>query len=289
MSAIDLHSHSSASDGSLTPTELVEAAAAAGLRILGLTDHDTTDGLAEAARAADRLGLELVPGIELTTERLTEDGELQADILGYFIDPAHPELKRVLAAMRSARVDRARAMVDKMRGLGASIRFEDLEARAGDGVITRPHVAHALVETGFVEDVGAAFYRYIGRGRPAYVNRYRLTPEQACRLIRGAGGVPVLAHPVPNGDPYSDPLGLRHFLPPLVEAGLGGLECYYWRYTRRVNRWLEALAWHFDLVPTGGSDYHGPWRENQLGAVEVPPDTVDRLRAVAEAKAAARG
>ncbi|MCB0216550.1 MAG: PHP domain-containing protein [Caldilineae bacterium] len=279
MSRIDLHTHSRASDGSLRPSELVEAAAVQGVRQLGLTDHDTTDGLAEAAESAARQGIELVTGIELTTD----DGERQADILGYFYDPEHAGLREILGRMREARVERAREMVDRLRRLGAELDYAAVAELAGSGVVTRPHVAHAMVASGFVLDVDEAFRRYIARGRPAFVDRYRLTPPAACELIRAAGGVPVLAHPVPNGNPYSDPLRLRSFLPGLVEAGLGGLECYYWRYTRRVNRWLEALAWHHRLVPSGGSDYHGPWRANRLGAVEVPEGTVERLRAAAEA------
>jgi len=279
MNRTDLHTHSTASDGSLSPASLVAAAAEVGLTRLGLTDHDTTDGLSEAAAAAEQFGLELVPGIELSTD----DGTKQADILGYFFDLEHAGLRETLEQMRLARIDRAQRMVEKLRGLGADLNYEAVAKMSGEGVVTRPHVAHVLVEIGFVRDVNEAFSRYIARGRPAFVDRFRLTPREACQLIRAAGGVPVLAHPVPNGNPYSDPLGLRSFLPGLVDAGLGGIECYYWRYTVKVNRWLEALAWHFKLVPSGGSDFHGPWRANTLGSVPVPEETVDRLREAARA------
>jgi len=275
-SRIDLHTHTTASDGSLSPTELVRLAAAEGVTHLAITDHDTTAGLAEAAEAARVHGIELIPGIELSTEH----DQSQTDILGYFIDPASVDLQAILRRIQDARSARAEVMVEKLRALGAPITMSEVRELAGDGVITRPHVARVLVDAGFVADVPEAFQRYIGYGGPAYADRFRLTPVEACQAIRAAGGVPVVAHPVPPLDPFSDPKHLRTFLPALVEAGLGGLECHYPRYTRKVNRWLEALAWHFKLVPTGGTDYHGPWREGPLpGGVELPADTVDRLRA----------
>ncbi|RIL08555.1 PHP domain-containing protein [bacterium] len=272
---IDLHAHTTASDGSLAPRELVALAAAHGVTHLAVTDHDTTAGLAEAAAAAQDLGITLVPGIELSTEA---DG-ISTDILGYFVDPAAPALQAVLARIRTVRQTRVVTMVERLRELGAPITLDDVYAFAGaDTAIARPHVARALVAAGFVDDVPDAFRRYIGRHGPAYAERYKLTAPEACRLVRAAGGVPVVAHPTPPNDPLSDPKRLRTYLPPLVEAGLGGLECYYPGYPRKVNRWLEALAWHFRLVPTGGTDYHGAWRASPPpGGVDVPPDTVARL------------
>lgn len=272
---IDLHVHTSASDGALAPAELVALAAGEGVEVLAITDHDTTAGLAEAEAAAADFGITLVPGIELNTD--FEGGS--ADVLGYLFDRTDPDLQGLLAAIRNTRVTRARTMVERLRELGSSVTYDDVLAMAGNGAVGRPHVARALVSEGFVADVGEAFRLYIGQGGPAYAPRYKLLPVDACRAIRAAGGVPALAHPVPPNDPFSDPKRLRFFLPPLVAAGLGGLECYYSGYTVKVNRWLEALAWHFKLVPTGGSDYHGPWRpEKPLGGVLVPPDTVERLR-----------
>jgi predicted metal-dependent phosphoesterase TrpH len=275
---IDLHTHTTASDGALAPADLVALAAAQGVTHLAITDHDTTAGLAEAGAAALAFGITLIPGIELSTEH----DQSQTDVLGYFFDPTSSDLQVTLRRIQDARVTRAEEMVEKLRALRAPITMEDVLALAGDGVITRPHIARVLVRAGFVADVPDAFNRYIGFGGPAYADRFRLTPIEACAAIRSAGGVPVVAHPVPPGDPYSDPKHLLTFLPALVEAGLGGLECHYPRYTRKVNRWLEALAWHFKLVPTGGTDYHGPWRDGPLpGGVDLPADTVDRLRAAA--------
>ncbi len=275
MPLLDLHSHSTASDGSLSPTELVRAAARAGVTHLALTDHDGMDGIAEAEAAAAEVGIALVPGVELSTEH---DG-LTSDILGYFPNPDHPGLAAHFAATREERQGRAARMVDSLQDLGADIDLARVRDLAPGGLITRPHVAQALVEAGFVADRSEAFRRYIGQGRPAYVPRAKLSPEDACALLRAAGGVPVLAHPVPPYRAFADPKGLRRLLPRLKAAGLGGLECHYPGYSAPTVRWLVVLADHFGLVPTGGSDFHGSWRpRNPLGGVStVPADTVERL------------
>lgn len=278
MDRIDLHTHSTASDGALAPGELVAEAARSGVGVLAITDHDTTGAIAEARVAGLDLGVQIVPGIELGCETDRD----QTDVLGYHFDPVDAGLQALLSDIRAARQSRADEMVSKLRDLGAPVSHDQVAQLSGGGSIGRPHVARALVESGFVPDMPSAFRDYIGRGGPAYAERYRLTPEGACAAVRAAGGVPVLAHPVPPGDPWSDPKGLRTFLPPLVEAGLGGLECYYPGYGGRVVRWLETLAWHFDLVPTGGSDYHGPWREGRgIGCVDIPSDVPERLLAAA--------
>lgn len=276
---VDLHAHSTASDGALDPGALVALAAERGLAALALTDHDTTAGVAAARVAGASLGVEIVPAVEINT-----DDQLggHTDILGYFVDVEDLAFQRLLSDIREARYHRAVAMVGKLQGAGAEISLDDVLKHAGDGAIGRPHVARALVEAGFVDNVGAAFKHYIGRDGPAYADRYKLTPAEACAAVRAAGGVPVMAHPVPPHNPYSDPKKLRTYLGPLEEAGLGGLECRYPGYTAKVVRWLEALAAHFGLIPTGGSDFHGPWRaENALGAVEVGYATVVELREAA--------
>jgi 3',5'-nucleoside bisphosphate phosphatase len=281
---IDLHTHTTASDGQLAPADLVAYARERGVGVLGITDHDTVGGIAEARTTGERLGVEVVAGVELNTDLdlAGPDGPDHADILGYLVDLADPAFARLLHDIRAARQTRARAMVDRLRALDATITYADVDALAAGGAVGRPHVARALVDSRFVPDIATAFRLYIGRGGPAYADRYRLGAADACRAVRAAGGVPVLAHPVPPANPWSDPLHLRTFLPPLVEAGLGGLECYYPGYTARVKRWLEALAWHFKLVPTGGSDFHGPWRnDREVGMVDLPADTLDRLRSAA--------
>ena len=279
---IDLHTHSTASDGLLAPAALVAAAAERGVAVLALTDHDTVAGVAEAARSGTRLGVRVVPGLELSCDPGGDVGAGNADILGYFVDVDDPDFLALTRRLRSAREERARAMVEQLRRLGHELTWDAVLLEAGDGCVGRPHVAQALVAIGAVPDVAQAFSSLLRRGGPGYVDRRRMTPAEACRHIRGAGGVPVLAHPVPIDRPYSDPKRLRTFLPPLIGAGLGGLECHYAAYTERVTRWLVVLADHFGLVPTGGSDYHGPGRSGrELGAAHVPADTVERLEKVA--------
>lgn len=269
VSPVDLHTHSTASDGALTPAALVELAGARGVRVLGLTDHDTTAGLAAARTAAGRLGLRLIPGVELSTH--VEAGEVH--ILGYFVDPAHPDLVAALARFQEARGDRARRIVERLGAAGVPIAHERVLAFAGGGSIGRPHVARALIEAGHATSIGDAFERYLTRGRPGYVERYRLAPPDAVRLVRAAGGVPVLAHPHSAAD-------LAALLPELVAAGLGGLECYYGDYDEARKGALLALAARHDLVPTGGTDFHGPGiHQRPLGGTPVPLASVAALEA----------
>jgi predicted metal-dependent phosphoesterase TrpH len=273
----DLHTHTTASDGSYSPTELVARARDAGLRVLGITDHDTTDGLAEAAAAAEANGIALAPGIELNCDI----GDLHADILGYLIEPDAPDLQDLLARIRAARVERARTIVSKLQAAGAPVTFDQVQAIAADGSVGRPHIAQAMVDSGFVPDIRTAFGEWIGTRGPAYADRFRLEPEEAIAVIRRARGVPVLAHPVPASSSGMDDDGFtRRFVERLAAAGLGGLECHYTGYTATLSRWLTTLAEHFGLVPSGGSDFHGPRHpERVLGGVDVPHDTLERLYA----------
>lgn len=269
VSLVDLHTHSTASDGVLAPAALVELACARGLRVLALTDHDTVAGIPEARATAERLGLRLIPGVELSTH--VAAGEVH--VLGYFIDPDHPGLVTALARFRDAREGRARQIVERLTAAGAPIRYERVLAYAGDGSIGRPHIARALIEAGHATSINDAFDRYLVRGRPGYVERYRLTPPDSVRLIRAAGGVPVLAHPHSADD-------LATLLPELVAAGLGGLECYYGDYDELRKHELLALAARHDLVPTGGTDFHGPGiHQRLLGGTPVPLDCVAALEA----------
>lgn len=269
-SLVDLHAHSTASDGLLPPAQLVALAGERGLRVLALTDHDTIAGLAAATSAAADVGLRLIPGVELSTH--VEAGEVH--ILGYFIDPADPALSQALARFRAARAGRAETIVARLAAAGVPIAYARVLELAGGGAIGRPHVARALVEAGHAASINDAFERYLVRGRPGYVERYRLTPPDAARLIRAAGGVPVLAHPHSVAD-------LDATLPALLAAGLGGLECYYGDYDEPRKRDLLALAARHGLVPTGGTDFHGPGLAHQrlLGDTLVPPECVAELEA----------
>ena len=269
-SAVDLHAHTTASDGALTPPRLVALAVARGLRVLGLTDHDTVAGVEEALGAATGTGLRVIPGVELSAH--VEAGEVH--VLGYFLDPRAPALLDALARLRAARGDRARQMVAQLARAGAPVTHEQVLAIAGEGAIGRPHVARALVQAGHAASIDDAFERYLVRGRPGYVERYRLSPAAAVQLVRGAGGAPVLAHPHTVAD-------LPALLPELVAAGLAGLECYYGDYDEPTTRDLLAEAARYDLVPTGGTDFHGLGMSHgrDLGATPVPNECVAQLEA----------
>lgn len=275
MQYADLHAHTTASDGTLTPRELVELAAQEGLAAVGITDHDTTDGVLEAQSAGQELGVWVVPGVEINTD--TQDGHV--DILGYFVDITNPGFQDMLARIRDTRYHRAQKMVEKLRELGQPISFDRVLELSIEGAVGRPHMAQALLEAGHVSTLAEAFDLYIGRHGPAYVNRYRLSPQEACALVRRAGGVPSLAHPTPADDPFSDPKDLNRLLPVLKQAGLGAMECFYPGYTSEVSAWLLGFAERFDLIPTGGSDFHGATKPGiGLGSVGVPLEYVERLR-----------
>jgi len=266
---IDLHTHSTASDGKLRPSEVVRLAQQSGLTALALTDHDTTDGVAEAQRAGAELGVEVIAGIEINSEG--EHGD--AHILGYFVDPAEPLLQEQLVAIRDARVGRAKGMLKRLAALGMPLEWERVLAMAGDAVsIARPHVARAMVEAGYVATTQEAFDKYISNDGPAYINRLRLTIGEAIGLIHGAGGVAVIGHPAHSK--------LVHLIPQLVEAWLDGVEVYYPDHTPEQQAELLEIAARYNLVVTGGSDFHtleDP-KHGQLGCMDVPPDTMERLK-----------
>ena len=283
MNAIDLHCHTIASDGLLSPTELIARADAVGLQTIAVTDHDTVAGIEEALAAAVRRRLEVIPGVEINTD--VPDGEVH--ILGYFLNEGwrDEELGMLLHRIEKGRVVRARSMLQKLAALGMPVSFERLREIAGGEIIGRLHVALALVEAGHVSSRREAFDRFIGRMGPAYAERFKLAPTDACRAIARAGGLPALAHPL--GD-ASDGIGalvrLEQRIAELREAGLVGIEAYYPQHTARMTDELLALARRWDLFPTGGSDYHGPMPEKaELGSVYVPRRCLRQLRAAGAA------
>ena len=268
-SQVDLHLHTTASDGAYAPAAVVALARERGLRTIAITDHDSMEGVAEALAAAGH-GLEVIPGVEINTDI----PHAEVHILGYHVDYHHAELQDVLQRLRDFRRDRARRMVEKLARLGMPVDWRRVAALAGEGAVGRPHVAQALVERGYVADVSQAFDRYLGREGPAYVERHKLTPVEATRLIVRAGGLPVLAHPS----------GLEHLptlLDELTAAGLVGLEAYYTGYLPEETQGLLLLAQKYGLVATGGSDFHGGsiLPHADLGAVFVPMEAVAALRA----------
>ena len=271
---VDLHTHSTASDGIYSPSDLLKLAHEAGLRILALTDHDSTAGLDEASDAALHLAIDLIPGIEINTDV----GQDEIHVLGYYLEYQRPEFQAILQVLRDARVHRGQRMVELLNQQGVHITWERVRQIA-QGSVGRPHVAKALLEGGYVQSMGEAFDKYIGRGCPAYVPRYKLAPADAIRLIRSANGLPVMAHPitVPGLDE------LRKWLPTLVAEGLIGLETYYGPYTPEQVQELHELADQYHLIPTGGSDFHGPGiHPTPLGGRFVPFEAVERLKAEAE-------
>lgn len=266
---VDLHLHSTASDGQHTPAELVEMALARGLLVIAITDHESTEGVEPALEAAKGTGLEVIAGVEISTDI----PKREAHLLGYYINYRDPGLQRELRLLRRSRRERARGMIAKLARLGMPLEWEQVVKLACDGSIGRPHIAQAMVERGYVASTDEAFANYIGHDGPAYVERYRLTPEEAIRMIRAAGGLPVLAHPA----------NVLDLLPALTEKGLVGLECYYTGYSVEQVRDLVALAHKYGLIPTGGSDFHGRsvFPAAELGGVFVPMESVERLREAA--------
>lgn len=268
----DLHLHSNASDGRLPADELVRQAARAGLTVIALTDHDSVDGVPAALAAAREFpSLQVIPGVEIGTD--VPHGEVH--VLGYFVDYTSRDLLDRLEKLRSGRLDRARRMVDKLKGLGIEIEWDRVQELAGDGAIGRPHVAQAMYEMGYISSLKEAFDKYIGRDGPAYAEREKLTPVGAVELVVKAKGLPVLAHP---GDIES----LDKLLTELKGAGLVGIEVYYGGYPQETVRSLLGVAKRYDLIPCGGSDYHGldPLADAPLGSVDVPRQFVERLLAL---------
>ncbi len=265
---IDLHTHSNASDGEHSPEEVVALARQRRLRVLALTDHDTTAGIERALNAVRAVGdIEFIPGVELSCDV----PGTEVHVLGYFIEWQMPELQAMLEKFREGRFGRAQQMVAKLNELGVPISFERVKEIAGDASIGRPHVAQVMVEAGHVEHMSEAFEKYIGRNGPAYFERYRLTPPDAIRLVLQGRGVPVLAHP----DRVLD------YVPSLVEAGLAGLECWYAQYDKPLQRQLNDVAKHYGLIATGGSDFHGLHRMGHmsaLGEADVPASAVTKLK-----------
>ncbi|GAA2072371.1 PHP domain-containing protein [Streptomyces albiaxialis] len=269
---IDLHTHSTASDGTDSPTELVRNAAAAGLDVVALTDHDTVAGHPEALRALPA-GLTLVTGAELSC-RL---GDISLHMLAYLFDPAEPELARERELVRDDRVPRARAIVEKLRELDVPVTWEQVARIAGDGSVGRPHIAAAMVEAGVVPTVSDAFTEeWIANDGRAYVGKHELNPFDALRLIKGAGGVAVFAHPLAAKRGQTVP---ESAITDLAAAGLDGVEADHADHTPETRERLHGLARELGLLATGSSDYHGSRKSIGLGAFTTAPDVYAEIAA----------
>ncbi|MGI5869891.1 MAG: PHP domain-containing protein [Kiritimatiellia bacterium] len=273
---IDLHIHSTFSDGTFTPEELVELGTDAGLSAMALTDHDTAAGVPRFLAAAKAKGMRAVSGVELSVDV----PGVAVHILAYGCDPGHAPLGEALAKIRDARHRRNVEIIARLVRLGCGITWKDVTDAAGDGgVIARPHFAQALVKRGYARSRQDAFRRYLAKGAPAYVDRFRLEPEEALRLVADAGGVSALAHPMLCG---LDSTLLRDLVAGLASIGLGGIETYYTGHTVEQVDALLGLAEEYNLVPTGGTDFHGDASPQiqigtAFGSLRVPDDSFDRL------------
>ena len=264
---IDLHLHSTCSDGTSTPREMVRRAADAGLSVISLTDHDSTEGISAAQAEGERLGVEVVPGTELSAQC---DGT-DVHILGYFIEPHNPDLIACLDTYRQARLQRAQRVVIKLNRLGLRVSMEQVLARAGSGAIGRPHIADVMVEEGLVFSVDEAFHKYLGYSKPAYQSKYSLSPSQAIQVIRAAGGLACLAHP---GLYRRDDL-----ISGMVSEGLDGIEVRHTKHNASHVARYSRIARQHNLLCTGGSDCHGDGRGDPvIGSVDVPISYFEAMR-----------
>lgn len=275
---VDLHVHTTASDGTSTPRELVDQAREAGLSAVAITDHDTIDGIAPARLRGVETGIEVISGVEISA---TFDPPGTLHILGYFIDETHPALLDRIQWVQTQRSNRNPRIIERLNDLGLEITLEDAQRISGSGQLGRPHIAQALVDRGQVASLQEAFDRYLDSSAPAYVQKEKLSPEESIRLIRESGGVAVLAHPYQTR--RKSLAELESLIAELAEIGLGGIECYYSRHTADQTATYLAFAERYGLVATGGSDFHGTSKpEIRLGAAgsadEIPYSVVDSLR-----------
>ena len=274
MGRIDLHLHTTASDGKFSPEDIVKKAARLGLRTISITDHDSVDGVLPALKAArDYPELDVIPGVEISTDMPTG----QAHVLGYFPDFKSPELTAALERFRNSRETRARGMIAKLHELGIDIDWERVKEIAGQGSVGRPHITEAMLEKGYISSFNEAFTKYIGHNGPAYVEREKMTPAEAVELILSVRGLPVLAHPFTLEDPEAMIIDLK-------KAGLAGIEAYYKDYSAAQIDTLVKIAVANGLVATGGTDYHGinDNDEVMMGGVDVPDSAVTGLTARAD-------
>ena len=279
MTRIDLHTHSTFSDGSLTPTELVFQAIQSKISVLALTDHDSTAGLTEAINATRDQPIELIPGIELSAQFRGKE----VHILGYFVDQNSHHFQHQLSQLRQTRTERVGAMVTKLQSLGLDIELKEVQRVAGHGAIGRPHIAHTLLTKGYVRSIREAFDRFLGSRGKAYVPRVIPSAQVAMSWIKEAGGVSILAHPSWQG--YNE-TETHAACQELVDQGLDGLEVFYGNFSSRQISMNLRLAQQFNILVTGGSDYHGSFKpEVMLGkgstSVKVPPTILEPLRKAA--------
>lgn len=279
---IDLHTHSSASDGTYSPSELIQKAKQSGIEAIALTDHDNTDGIPEAQAKADAVGIELVHGVELSAlppKELPKGAELH--ILGFDIDIESEGLRNGLARVKAARIERVQTMVEKLGGMGMPITPEELKEYGGDGIVGRCHIAKAMTAMGYADSIGDAFDRYLSAGRPAYVSNFVMDARAAIELILSAGGIPCCAH---LHHLHLEGDELYAFLKKLKSFGLAAIEGYYPAYTKAMGEEYRGMAAALGLKLSGGTDFHGANRPDVSlgigrGSMNVPYSVLASLRA----------
>lgn len=270
---IDLHIHTDISDGRFSPQEIVEKSARLGLSAIAICDHDNIDGVSPAMAAASAFPpLKVIPGVEISTYAPGSE----VHVLGYFMDTNNPKFVKALADSRNSRLERAKEMIARLNKLNIAISWQQVQQAAGKSTVGRPHIAQVMLDSGYIKSFKEAFDKYIGLGGPAYVERHKITPPEAVILIKDANGLPVLAHPLTIKQP-------KKMIAELKAAGLVGIEVYYNGYTEEERSTLTLLADKYNLIATGGSDYHGldDSTETMLGDANVPSEAAERLISLA--------
>lgn len=274
---IDLHTHSTASDGSMSPRELVRHAKERGLLAVALTDHDTIDGVDEALEEGAKIGIEVIAGVETSV-----DFNPEMHILGYFFGDTYKHMEPTLEKLRINRAERNPKMVEKLNSMGFNISMEEVRAEAKGNIVARPHMASVLMKKGYVKSIQEAFEKYIADGKPAFVKKDKLTPEECIEAINKAGGIPVLAHPIFLDLSWAK---LDELVARLVKAGLKGIETYYVENKGKDTGNLLRIAIKYGIIPTGGSDFHGSFKPDieigvGKGKLNVPYEVLERIKEV---------
>ena len=278
MGFVDLHLHTTASDGVMTPSQIVRYAKAKGLRAIAITDHDTIEGLEEGLLEGSRIGFEVIPGLEISVQH--SPGSMH--LLGYLFDIHHPLLTERLQYLQHARAERNPKIAEKLKALGIKVTYDEVLKASGGGQVGRPHFAQVLMEKGYVRTFQEAFDRFLKKGAAAYVEKVRFTISEALHFINEAGGVAVLAHPKTLG--MNGPSDLENLVVQLVREGLKGIEVYYPEHSPSEVAQYKALAERYSLLTTGGTDYHGI-EGNELdvgvgrGEMKLPYSIIESLRA----------
>ena len=263
----DLHTHTNFSDGFYSPAELLKKAKKNGIGIISITDHDSVTGVKEARKISDRIGIEVIPGLEISTEI----GSNEIHVLGYFINPDDKELERYLVFFREERFNRAIRIIEKLNILGIQLTMDDVLLQAKNSAIGRPHIAQAMLSKGFVNSFFEAFNKYIGNNGPAFEKKVHLSPQSACKIINDAGGLSFIAHPGKMPE---------HLIKELIEAGIDGIEVIHPSHNTNQTKYYRGITNEYFLLESGGSDYHGGKREDDanLGKYYTDMKIIDAMR-----------